>query len=967
MAEQVPLEVEPALSFDRFQVLPRQRLLLEAGKPVRIGSRAFDILIALLERRGARVGKADLLARAWPGLHVVEGNLKFQVAALRRALGDGQEGRRFIEASKGQGYCFVAPVSVGVEGERIASAEFPTSHHNLPAQMHALVGRDDVVARLTQQLATRRLLTIVGPSGIGKTAVALAVAERMIGACEDGVWVVDLALIADPADVCGAVAGIVGLEVRPGLTMGDLVAALRSRRMLLVLDNCMHVIDAAAALATAILHGAPGIRILATSREPLRCEGEHLCRFGPLDVPPDAERITASDALRYPSVELLVQLAAASLEGFQLSDEDAPLAAEICRKLDGIPLAIELAAAWVGVLGLRGLLAQLGDQLRLLTGGRRTALPRHRTMRAALDWSHDLLSPEERLVFRRLAVFVGGFTLDTAACVAADDALPAQEVVRLVLELAAKSLVVPELDTPGPRFRLLETTRAYALEKAAEAGEGTALARRHAQCLLDTLRAAAEAPAHGEETSSEPERDLDNVRAALSWAFLPEGDAALGVALAAEALPRWFSASLPGEAHAWTERAISALEAAGMRDTRQEMLLLTAYGISRQMVLAGTSEAHVALSRALLLAERLQDTEHRLHVLHALWIHHMRMGEVGRALDVGRSAKAVAASQGDPIVEAATAWMLGIALHFAGDHDLARSHLDGLLRDPLPNLRRRLIAWAGFDPYVTARYVLAHLLWVQGQPEHAVRVVRMALDEAQKLRHPVTLCSALAFGACPLSLLIGDLDDAERHAEDLVTNAEKHGLGDHLRYGRAALAIVSLRKASTKAGAEQVRRALELWRASQWHLLLGVSDFAEAAAEAGLAEDAARIVNEALEQSQRDSDFWSWPELLRVRGELLLRQPSPDARQARECFERALDRARAQGALAWQLRSATSLYRLDLAEGRARGSRTVLSEIIAQFPQGNDTHDLAAARRLLARRGSRVGPEASGPVRDRRS
>ena len=258
--------------------------------------------------------------------------------------------------------------------------------------------------------------------------------------------------------------------------------------MLLVLDNCMHVVDAAAALVAAVLRGAPRVQIIATGREPLRTEGEHLCRLGPLEAPPPSADIGAAEAQRYPAVQLFVEQAAASAGGFRLADDDAPLVAGICRKLDGIPLAIELAAGRVGVLGLDGLAAQLGNRLRLLTGGRRSALPRHRTMRAALDWSHDLLAPGERTVFRRLAVLGGDFTLEAAAGVAADESYPADEVVELVLELATKSLVVADLDSPGaPRYRLLDTTRAYALEKLAEADE---LARRHATHFLGLPEAA---------------------------------------------------------------------------------------------------------------------------------------------------------------------------------------------------------------------------------------------------------------------------------------------------------------------------------------------------------------------------------------------------------------------------------------------------------------------------------------------
>jgi predicted ATPase/DNA-binding winged helix-turn-helix (wHTH) protein len=939
--------VEPALSFDRFQILTRRRLLVEAGKPVRIGSRAFDILVALVERPGERIGKAELLARVWPDTHVVDGNLKFQVAALRRVLRDGRDGRRFIDTSQGQGYCFVAPVSVSEEGDQLPAPVGVARRHNLPEQLTPLIGRDDVVAKLAEQVTMHRLVAIVGPGGIGKTSVALAVAERVVEAHADGVWMVDLSRIAHPGLVRGAVAGAVGVSVSPGLTTEDLVATLRGRRMLLVLDNCVHVVDAAAALVCAILRGAPHIRILATSREPLRTEGEHLCRLGPLETPPPSRQIGAAEALRYASVQLFVEQAGASLDGFHLTDGDAPLVAEICRKLDGIPLAIQLAAAQFDVLGLNGLAARLDDRLRLLTGGRRTALSRHRTMRAALDWSYDLLSPPEQTIFCRLAVFVDGFTLAAAASVVADESDRGDEVVRLVLELATKSLVVAAVGSPGPRFRLLDTTRAYALEKVLEKGLA-ALVHRHATYFVELLEAARLEHARGEEQYGAVELDVGNLRAALEWAFGPEGDLTIGVRLAAASLPLWFSMSLLGEAHGWTERAIQNLDKAGLLGSRQEMLLQAALGISLQMVKAGTSEANAALSRALTLAEQLRDADFQLHVLHSLWVYHMRIGEVRTALDLARRGETMALSVVDPDATTTAEWMLGIALHFSGQYRSARLHLEHLLRNWPPGSRDRQILSAGFDQHTAARYILGHVLWVQGYPDQATQAVRIAMEDARRMEHPVTLCSVLAWGACALALRVGDLDEAWRSATELVERAEKHALADHLSYGLAALEIISLRKVGSNAGVEQVRMAFARWRASKWHVLLSVGDFAEAAAAVGLVGETSSIVDDALRRAEGNQELWAYPEMLRVKGELLLLQENPGPSGARRYFVRSLERARARGALAWQLRSAVSLHRLDLRDGDASESRELLSHVYKQFGEGFDTADLQAAEQLLA-------------------
>ena len=949
-AGQLVSSIERAFSLDQFELLPRQRLLLKGGKPVRIGGRAFDILLILLERAGERVSKAELLARVWPDTHVVEGNLKCQVAALRRALRDGQGGRRFVDTSQGQGYSFVAPVTATDESERQALPVSAAAQlHNLPQRLTPLLGRTEIIGRLAGQLEKQRLLTIVGPGGIGKTSVAIAVAERLIGAYEDGVWLVDLARNMDPTLVRSAVAGAVGMEAGPEITASNLVAALRSRRMLLVIDNCAHVVDAAATLALAILKGAPHVHILATSREPLRIEGEHLCRLGPLETPPPSPRLGAAEALRFPAVQLFVQQAkAAGLDEFQLSDDEASAVAEICRKLDGIPLAIELASARVGILGVSGLAAQLDDRMRVLTSGLRTALPQHRTLRATLDWSHDLLSAPEQTIFRRLAVFVGGFTLAAAATVCADASHPGGEIVTLVLELVDKSLVATDVNSVEPRFRLLDTTRAYALERIKESGELERLARRHAIYFRDLFEFVSRDNAEIEKELTNLTPEIDNLRAALRWAFTPPGDLVIGIGLAAASVGLWLSMSLVGECHAWAERAIRSLDKAGLRASRQEMILQAALGISFQLARAMTSEGCAALTRALELAEQLNDSDYQLHILHSFWVYHMRIREVGTSLALARRAEAIALSLEDSSALTEPEWMLGVSLHFGGEHAAARQRLEEFLQRPPPASRSHYVRRSGFDLYVVARYVLAHVLWVQGYPDQAMRAVRAAVEEARHLQHPNTLCSALAYGGCALSLRTGDLETAGRLAAELLDRAEKYDLADYLHYGTAVQAVISLRERRSDTSIEQIRVALQRWRVSKWHIVLTICEFAEIVAGAGHVDEISAIVDEALEQAKRNQEFGDYPEALRLKGELLLLQAASDPGRAEEYFVRSLELARAQGALSWELRVGMSFARLALRRGNVEQARDVLSRIYARFEEGFDSADLQAARQLLS-------------------
>src|SRR6266446_3932341 len=453
---------ENAISFGPYRLLPMQRLLLEGDQPVRLGSRAFDILATLLERAGEVVGKEELIARAWPKTFVEDANLKIQISALRRALGDGQDGNRYIATIPGRGYNFVAPVRF----EKLARAATIASAaaHNLPLAMTRMIGREEVVATLVSRLSRERVLTIVGPGGIGKTTVALAVAERMIADYEHGVWLVDLSPLGDPRLVPNAVATVLGLEISAEDPLPGLVATLRDSRMLLLLDNCEPVIEAAARLTAAVLGGAPGITVLATSREPLSVAGESEYRLRPLGTPPPSSNLLAAEALVFPAVQLFVERVTATVEDFALTDANAPPVVEICRKLDGLPLAIEFAAPRVEVLGLEGLAAHLDDNLPLFGGERRAATPRHRTMRAVLDWSYGLLNDDEQRFFRALGIFAGGFTAEAATAVALDAAKTGLEAMDRLADLVAKSLVVADVTGTKPWFRLLETTRAYVVE-----------------------------------------------------------------------------------------------------------------------------------------------------------------------------------------------------------------------------------------------------------------------------------------------------------------------------------------------------------------------------------------------------------------------------------------------------------------------------------------------------------------------
>jgi predicted ATPase/DNA-binding winged helix-turn-helix (wHTH) protein len=504
------------------------------GVAVKLGARAFDVLVALIERRDRVVGKHELLDLVWPGLVVEENNLQVHISALRKLLGP-----QIIATVPGRGYRFTCSLGSDDGESRAmavdAAAAPPATVGNLPQHQPPLHGRADDLRDLALLVEAHPLVTLVGPAGVGKTTLALAVAFARRGRLVDGEWLVELAPVDDVTGLPQAVARALRITLHgQGTALEQLVGALQTRTLLLVLDNCEHLLAAVGPLVQAVAAYAPGVRVLATSQERLDVPDERLFHVQPLTLPiaDDADSIAQSAA-----IALFTERARAVDPRFALDPSNAQAVFDICRQLDGLPLAIELAAARVRLLGVQGLRDRLGERFRVLTGGARTAMPRHQTLHAALDWSHALLSADEQAVLRRLAVFVGGFTLELAQQVASDERIDAWAVLDELSALVDKSLLMADAAEP-PRYRLLETTRAYALEKLAGAGEARAVSARHAQAIRELFVRSEEAR-YGEQGSLSMDAfvtrlapELDNLRAALRWAMDAGGDLAVAIALA---------------------------------------------------------------------------------------------------------------------------------------------------------------------------------------------------------------------------------------------------------------------------------------------------------------------------------------------------------------------------------------------------------------------------------------------------
>lgn len=536
---------QPIYVFGAFRLLRQARQLYLGPTPVRLGGRALELLLVLVERAGEVVSRAELERTIWPDTVVEDSCLRVHIGALRKALGEGPGAARYIANIPGRGYSFVAPVvRPGLENALAAPAP-ATGARPLPLRMTDVVGRDEELGQLRALLPRCRLVTIVGHGGIGKTTLALSLAAEVRAAYADGACLVDLALLTSAVQIPDALAACLGLEPAGEEVRTLLERWLAPRRMLLVLDNCEHLIAPATALVECLLRLAPGIDIVATSREPLDADGEWVLRLGPLACPPDDPALSLEAALAYPALQLLASQARASMDSFRLNKADLAAAIKLCRRVDGVPLALEFAAAQVGLLGVNGVVEQLNDRLRLLGSGRRTVVPRHRSLRALLDWSYELLSPDERRVLRYCAVFVGPFTLEAALTVLGPGA--AGSVMASVLDLVSKSLVSADTAGPDARFVLLGITRAYALDRLAEDPGRHLLAARHArytQDLLDECERRWNCLDHGAWLAS-ASHAVGNLRAALDWAFGPDGDREQGVRLAAH--PALLASNLLGK------------------------------------------------------------------------------------------------------------------------------------------------------------------------------------------------------------------------------------------------------------------------------------------------------------------------------------------------------------------------------------------------------------------------------------
>ncbi len=927
------------------------------GVPVPIAGRAFEIIEILVQSAGELVTKGDLMDRVWPGAIVEENTIQVHMSAIRKALGHD---RGMLQTAFGRGYRLLGDWTVRHQTNAIDQADLigmvpsrdPPFITNLPLAASDLIGRTPTVRHLQELLSAYRVVTLTGPGGIGKTVLALEVARGLSQTFRGDIWFVELVSLLQPRLVPSAVAGVLGLKLGGDeVSPESLARAIGGRKLLLVLDNCEHVIDVAAAVAEAVVHMCPHASVLATSREVLRIEGEYVYRVPPLDVPSEQQE-EPKLVLEHSAVQLFMARTRAQHFNFSPTGDDLAAVASICRHLDGIPLAIEFAAARAAALGLPEIASRLNDRFGLLTGGRRTALPRHQTLRAALDWSYELLPQSERWLLRRLAIFPSGFTLDAAIGVMKDTSNAASAVVENMANLVAKSLVTLDGTTTPERWRLLETVRAYALEKLAESGEAQQTARYHAEFFRDLVtmssrnvqtRAAA-------ENWARCLRETDNVRVALDWAFSSGGDAALGADLTAGYVPVWMQQSLLGECRARVDTALAALDRGAGYDRGTEMMLRAALGMSLTYTRGPVNEARLTWERVFELATDLGDTEYRLQALYGLWLQDILVCEYRAAAKFAQEFQDVAGRDAAATDIPTADRMMALTLHYLGDQAAARVCADRSLSGSVRADRHVDITHYGIDQRVGALVLLSRVLWLQGFPDQAVQAAKASVDEAVTLDHGNSICLAVADGASIIAIMTGNAVDAKHFATMLRQYADKHVLGVWRTYAHALQGRLLMQDGAVSDGAALLKSALDDLHDTPFDIRfqLYLVWLAEVQGAAGNIVEALGAIDEALTRAERMDERWYFPELLRIRGELLLRSDAVgSAAASSECFAQSLDVARNQGALSWELRTTISFIRSRQDKTAAAELRVMLKSVLARFSEGFGTADLIAARRLL--------------------
>ena len=877
------------------------------GQPVRLGSRAIGLLVALVGRAGEVISKDELLAAVWADTVVEEASVRVHMSILRKALGppgaqDGclewianipLRGYRFL----GRVHCEFVPSAVAAQVAHASQRDTPAG---LPVRFSKLVGRKVEVERLLGMLSASRLVTIAGPGGVGKTSVAICVAARYPEWPPHAqVCFVDLAPLTSQDHVLTTMARAIG--VRGGLSDIEeaIVQRLEGQAMLLLVDNCEHVIERLSPLLGRFLAALPGLQVLATSREVLRVGGEHVFRLMPLAVQ-QQQSGSLAHALHSPAVQLLVERAeAAGARGFD--DASSGPLTRICQQVDGIPLAIELVAARLGAQPVSELAFRLDDHMRLHSTARRTALARHRTLAATLDWSIGLLGDAELLLFRRLSVFRAYFGIAAALSVAAS-ALDPDVASDALLSLASKSLVVYDTDQAADSpYRLLDTTRSYAHALLVRAGERDAASKSHALFMLDLMGIATTdlASLDADAWTQRYRGYLDDVRAALDACIGHHEHMTIAGALTVASAPLWFRLSEVSEYRDRVRAALDHVDALKVPDRlmagRLEIALYNALWHTGGTVPEMTQACERALDCALEFKMKTLEFQARW----GLCALNITRGAYPPALRHAEILSEFASHSTNAVTRNLSHRMLALASHFCGAFAQAKLHAEAAA-DVDDSIRRNHVNAFQPDARTTAMAILARTLWIQGDSRHAMAVAIRCMQEAEALGHALSLCVAL-FWICPVAIWAGEQRVARAWVDTMLQQTRSKGFAywhdwalcydDAMKLGEIDDAGTHIDAVAVKVLAmDEPRREMMVTFCDRW------------------------VDDDLVARAMQGEGQWSAAEVYRAAGrrkELL-----GDGAEAEALYLQAHALARSQRAHAWELRAAGTLEGLRATTGQ---------------------------------------------------
>ena len=916
---QSDLAIEPPiadLSFGPFSLRNYGASLYQGDALVRLGSRALQILAILASTPGRVVSKAELLDKVWPNTTVVENNLSVNVTALRRALGDGRGGAKYIVNVPGHGYRFVADVrrtSPLVPPLNATTAPGPQT--NLPVRLRPAVGLARPLNDVNVKLEANNLVTIAGPAGVGKTTLALNVGQSRLPRHPDGVWLIDLAPISEASHVCVAIATTLRIEARSENPENALLQALAQSNALILLDNCEHLIGIVAALAATILQQCPDVVIITTSRETLRISGEAVYVLAPLDTPPDEANISVEEALSYPAVELLVERVAAAANRFVFSEEEAYSATRICRRLDGLPLAIEFASSLVGAFTLADVATRLDDLFKVLQSNIRTAPLRHRTLTAALDWSYELLTECEQVGLRRLAVFSAGFTLEGAAAVTGIHDLG--EVGALLSKLHSKSFVTRDVASKELRFRLLETTRSYALEILQKTGEEIDVFRLHAFYYRDLLKV--HRTKLGDLDIAEDAAELDNIRSALRFAVGPSGDIDLALSLTSGALPVWLGLSLVAECRTRL-REVRALLTPERTESAEGWDLEITLRITEMVTTGVTEEAFGTWTHASAVAPSAPHTRRPdLADVLTRWVWNIRRANATEMKRFESSYAALVKPLRINHYESSRAWTEGLTSFQLGQLQNAKVRLSDFLELETAESRKIFLGRTGIDRIPGVYGALGATLCLLGDAAQGIRVARMAEDLGRATTKALPFSDGKIWTHTAYEIAMIEPTDLETTLDELVATARNQGLDSYLGYGLALKGLVAARQDRHASAELFLKQGIELlqltgleWASPWFHGQLGLS-----IGRQGRIQEAFQVVEDWTSRDRNPSG-WCSPELHRLIASLHVLNEDLD--QAEHELSQSIALASAQGAVAWSRRSSVDLSRLRTDRRAFRGT-----------------------------------------------